>query len=63
LNLNGGGSGNNHFNNHHHHYRGYNKGNLPGGTETENGTIIDYKVEYDKMVDSIIIHYADWSYL
>ena len=36
---------------------------LPGGTVTENGMIIDYKVNYDKLVDSIIIHYADWSYL
>jgi hypothetical protein len=25
--------------------------------------IIDYKVDYEHLVDSITIHYADWSYL
>ncbi|CDW84961.1 UNKNOWN [Stylonychia lemnae] len=36
---------------------------IPGGTVTENGMIIDYRVNYDELVDSIIINYADWSYL
>lgn len=39
------------------------KANLPGGTMTEEGTIIDYKVDYSTPVDTIVIHYADWSYL
>ena len=30
---------------------------------TENGTIIDYKVLYDRLVDSVEIHFAEWSYL
>ena len=39
------------------------KANLPGGSMNEYGMIIDYRVNYDKMVDSITIHYAEWSYL
>eukprot|EP00347_Sterkiella_histriomuscorum_P023151 403335754 len=36
---------------------------IPGGTITESGMIVDYKVNYDQLVDSIVINYADWSYL
>ena len=39
------------------------KANLPGGTMTDEGMIIDYKVNYDQFVDSMTIFYADWSYL
>jgi hypothetical protein len=36
---------------------------MPGGSLTEDGTIIDYRVDYDKLVDTIVIYYSDWSYL
>ena len=36
---------------------------MPGGAVTEDGMIIDYKVDYRRLVDSITICYADWSYL
>ncbi len=36
---------------------------MPGGSLTDDGMIIDYRVDYDKLVDSITIFYADWSYL
>lgn len=38
-------------------------GNIPGGTTTDHGTVIDYKVLYDKCIDSIVIYYAEWSHL
>jgi len=30
---------------------------------TDDGMIIDYRVDYEKLVDSITVYYADWSYL
>lgn len=40
-----------------------NKNHLVGGSITENGNIIDYKVLYDRLVDYVEIHYSDWSNL
>ena len=54
LNMNGSQQSFNRFNS---------KANLPGGTMTDEGMIIDYKVNYDQFVDSMTIFYADWSYL
>lgn len=39
------------------------KANLPGGTMTDDGMIIDYRVDYSQCVDKVVLHYADWSYL
>ena len=36
---------------------------VPGGTVTENGMMVDYRVNYEKVVDYIVIYYADFSYL
>lgn len=41
----------------------FNKSNLPGGALTDDGMIIDYRVDFDHLVDTIVINYADWSFL
>ena len=38
-------------------------GPIPGGHITEEGMQVDYRIDYDKRVDVIVVNYAEWSYL
>lgn len=55
---------NNH--NHFNHNKGFNKpfkANNPSQNQNNGEAQTDYRILYDKVVDSITIHYAEWSYL